>query len=170
MTQADPQSLSCSAGAAKSRSDRRKGARYARGLFQAVFGSGALCGLFCRSRGAARFEGASPGLSGGRKRFRPRAHRRQLLAQRHRTHIRESYAYDYLAVPVKVRPLTAAAMPEHSAGFRVWTIKLQPGIFFTDDLVFQGRKRELVAQDYVYSIKRYADPAVKSPHWSSILD
>ena len=65
-------------------------------------------------------------------------------------HIFESlYAYDYLAVPAKVRPLTAAAMPEHSADFRVWTIKLQPGIFFTDDRVLQGRKRELVAHDYV---------------------
>jgi ABC-type transport system substrate-binding protein len=86
-------------------------------------------------------------------------------------HIFESlYAYDYLAVPVKVRPLTAAAMPEHSPDFRVWTIRLQPGIFFTDDRAFQGRKRELVAEDYVYSFKRYADPAVNSPHWSGILD
>jgi ABC-type transport system substrate-binding protein len=86
-------------------------------------------------------------------------------------HIFESlYAYDYLAVPVKVRPLTAAAMPEHSADFRVWTIKLRPGILFTDDPAFKGRKRELVAQDYVYSFKRYADPAVNSPHWSGVLD
>jgi ABC-type transport system substrate-binding protein len=82
-------------------------------------------------------------------------------------HIFESlYAYDYLAVPVKIRPLTAASMPEHSADFRTWTIKLRPGIFFTEDPAFKGRPRELVAQDYVYSYKRYADPALNSPHWS----
>jgi ABC-type transport system substrate-binding protein len=85
-------------------------------------------------------------------------------------HIFESlYGYDYLAVPAKIRPLTAAAMPDHSADFRTWTIKIQPGIHFTDDPAFKGRPRELVAQDYVYSYKRYADPAVRSPHWASIL-
>jgi ABC-type transport system substrate-binding protein len=82
-------------------------------------------------------------------------------------HVFESlYAYDYLAVPVKIRPLTAAGMPEHSAEFRTWTIRLRPGIYFTDDPAFKGRPRELVAQDYVYSYKRYADPALNSPHWS----
>ena len=36
------------------------------------------------------------------------------------------YHYDPLARPVKVRPNTAAAMPEHSADYRVWTLKLKP--------------------------------------------
>ena len=87
------------------------------------------------------------------------------------TQIFESlYAYDYLAVPAKIRPLTATAMPEHSPDFRVWTIKLQPGIRFTPDPAFKGRRRELVAQDYVYSYKRFADPAIRSQHWSAIND
>ncbi|HUP06191.1 MAG TPA: ABC transporter substrate-binding protein [Caldimonas sp.] len=79
------------------------------------------------------------------------------------------YAYDYLAVPAKVRPLTAAALPEPSADFRTWTIKVRPGIYFTDDPAFKGVRRELVAQDYVYSYKRFSDPAVRSPQWAGIL-
>jgi len=69
---------------------------------------------------------------------------------------------------VKIKPLTADGMPEHSADFRVWTVKVKPGIYFADDPAFKGRKRELVAQDYVYSFKRFADPANKSPAWGSL--
>ena len=76
--------------------------------------------------------------------------------------------YDPLARPVKLRPRTAAAMPEPSADFRVWTVKLQSGIFFTPHAAFGGKPRELVAADYVYSIMRLADPAMKSPGWSSL--
>jgi ABC-type transport system substrate-binding protein len=84
-------------------------------------------------------------------------------------HIFEAhYRYDLLAMPVKVRTLTAAAMPEVSADFRVWTIPLQRGIFFADDPAFKGARRELVAQDYVYTFKRYYDPATKSPGFSSL--
>jgi len=67
-------------------------------------------------------------------------------------------AFDYLARPVKLLPATAAAMPEVSADGRVFTVRIQPGIFFDDDPAFKGRKRELVAQDYVFAIKRYYDP------------
>jgi ABC-type transport system substrate-binding protein len=76
------------------------------------------------------------------------------------------FQYDPLARPVKVRPNTAAAMPEHSADFRVWTVKLKPGIYFASDPAFKGQRRELVAEDYVYSFKRFADPANKSPVWT----
>jgi ABC-type transport system substrate-binding protein len=57
---------------------------------------------------------------------------------------------------------TAAAMPEVSADGRVFTVRLQSGIFFADDPAFKGRPRELVAQDYVYSLKRYYDPRYNS--------
>ena len=84
-------------------------------------------------------------------------------------HIYEGlYTYDHLARPVKIKPLTADGMPTSSDDFRVWTIKLKPGIFFADDPAFKGQRRELVAQDYVYSFKRFADPANKSPVWSGI--
>jgi len=78
------------------------------------------------------------------------------------------YIYDHLARPAKVKPLTAAALPEVSADFRVFVIKLRPGIFFMSDPAFQGRRRELVAEDYVYAIKRFADPANKSPAWGDL--
>ena len=78
------------------------------------------------------------------------------------------YTYDHLARPVKIKPLTAAAMPEHSDDYRVWTARVRPGIYFADDPAFKGKRRELVAQDYVYAWKRFADPANKSPVWSSM--
>jgi ABC-type transport system substrate-binding protein len=87
------------------------------------------------------------------------------------SHIFEApYRYDHLARPAKVRLNTAAAMPEVSADFRTWTIKLKPGIVFADDPVFKGKKRELTAQDYVYSIKRIFDPANKSPRYSGFAE
>jgi ABC-type transport system substrate-binding protein len=78
------------------------------------------------------------------------------------------YKYDHLARPIKIKPLTADGMPQGSADFRVWTVKVKPGIYFADDPAFKGKKRELVAQDYVYSLKRFADPATKSPIWPGL--
>src|SRR5256885_9333886 len=78
------------------------------------------------------------------------------------------YKFDHLARPVKIKPLTAEGMPQHSDDFRTWTVKIRAGIFFADDPAFQGRKRELVAQDYVYTFKRFADPANKSPVWTEL--
>jgi ABC-type transport system substrate-binding protein len=80
------------------------------------------------------------------------------------------YTYDHLARPIKIKPLTAAAMPEVSADFRTWTIKLRAGIYFADDPAFKGKPRELVAQDYVYSLKRFFDPVNRSPVYTSLHD
>ena len=66
--------------------------------------------------------------------------------------------YDHVARPVKLRPLTATALPEIGDDFRSFTFRIRPGIFFADDPAFKGRPRELVAQDYVYSLKRFYDP------------
>ena len=76
--------------------------------------------------------------------------------------------YDYLARPPVIKPRTAAAMPEISADFKTITVRIRPGIFFADDPAFKGQKRELVAADYVYQLKRIADPRFKSPYWPSI--
>jgi len=70
--------------------------------------------------------------------------------------------FEYLARPVRLRPNTAAALPEVSSDFRSFTVRLKPGILFADDPAFGGRKRELTAADYVYSIKRHYDPRWKS--------
>ncbi|KQQ88502.1 ABC transporter substrate-binding protein [Massilia sp. Leaf139] len=77
--------------------------------------------------------------------------------------------YDYLARPVKLRPNTATAMPDISADKRTYTFRIRPGIYFTPDPAFKGVKREMTAQDYVYSIRRLYDPAIKSP-WSYMFD
>ena len=77
--------------------------------------------------------------------------------------------YDYLARPVQLRPNTATAMPEISPDKRTYTFKIRPGIYFTPDPAFKGAKREVTAQDYVYSLKRLYDPTLKSP-WSYMFD
>jgi ABC-type transport system substrate-binding protein len=79
------------------------------------------------------------------------------------------YRYDFLARPYKVVPNTAVALPQISADGLTWTIKIKPGIYFTDDPVFKGKKRELTAADYVYSFKRLIDPKLRSSN-SQILD
>jgi len=78
------------------------------------------------------------------------------------------YDYDYLARPVKVRPRVAVGMPVISEDFRTYTVKIKPGIYFADDIAFGGRKRELTAQDFVYSYKRFFDPKTKSPIFSDL--
>lgn len=80
------------------------------------------------------------------------------------------YRYDHLARPFKIKPNTAAEMPEVSDDFRVWTIKLRPGIYFQDDPAFKGQKRQLTAHDYVYSFKRYFDPRWKSPNYPRLSE
>jgi ABC-type transport system substrate-binding protein len=70
--------------------------------------------------------------------------------------------FAFMARPFRLRPNTAVAMPEVSADFRSFTIRIRPGIHFDDDPAFDGKKRELTAADYVYSIKRHYDPRWKS--------
>ncbi|HVK30992.1 MAG TPA: ABC transporter substrate-binding protein [Burkholderiaceae bacterium] len=69
---------------------------------------------------------------------------------------------EYLAQPARVRPNTAAAMPQASADHKHFVFRIRPGIYFADDPAFKGRRRELIAEDYVYSIKRHFDPRWKS--------
>jgi ABC-type transport system substrate-binding protein len=55
-------------------------------------------------------------------------------------------------------------MPESSDGGRTWTVTLRKGIYFTPDAAFKGARRELVAQDFAYSLKRFLDPKLRSPY------
>ncbi|HUN93167.1 MAG TPA: ABC transporter substrate-binding protein [Burkholderiaceae bacterium] len=73
--------------------------------------------------------------------------------------------YAWLAPPGTLEPATAASLPEVADDFRSFTFTLRPGIYFADDPAFHGARRELVAADYVYSIKRIADPRWKSSTW-----
>lgn len=72
--------------------------------------------------------------------------------------------YDYLARPARLVPLTAATLPQVSADGLTWTLRLRPGIHFAPDPVFGAQRRELVAADYVYAMKRLVDPQVHSPY------
>ncbi len=71
------------------------------------------------------------------------------------------FQWDYFARPPRPVPNAAASAPVVSADGLTWTFRLQPQIFFTDDAAFGGKPRELVAADYVYSIKRYLDPNLR---------
>ena len=73
-------------------------------------------------------------------------------------------AFDFLARPFRMKPNTAQALPEISADFKRFTLRIRPGIYFADDPAFKGVRRELTAQDYVYSYKRHYDPKFKSPN------
>jgi ABC-type transport system substrate-binding protein len=77
-------------------------------------------------------------------------------------------SYDYLARPAKLVPRAAEALPEVRDQARTYIFKLKKGIYFADDPAFKGRKRELTAEDYVYTIKRFKDPVVHSPYESFI--
>ena len=60
------------------------------------------------------------------------------------------YTYDYLARPVRLVPSTAESMPVVSDHGKTYTIRLKRGIYFSDDPVFRGTRRELTASDYIY--------------------
>jgi len=77
-------------------------------------------------------------------------------------------AYDYLARPSRLIPNTLTAMPEISADGMTYTLHVKPGIYFADDPAFGGRKRELTAYDYVYSMKRLFDPRLSAPLLSEV--
>jgi oligopeptide transport system substrate-binding protein len=72
------------------------------------------------------------------------------------------YEFEYLSTGSKVIPNTALAMPVVTDEGKTWTIRMKQGIRFADDPAFRGKPRELVAEDYVYSIKRTLDPNLRS--------
>jgi ABC-type transport system substrate-binding protein len=72
--------------------------------------------------------------------------------------------YDYLARPLKLKPNLLEAMPEVSADGLTYTLKFRKGIYFADDAAFNGQKRELVAADLAYTMKRVFDNKTKSPN------
>lgn len=69
--------------------------------------------------------------------------------------------YAHLARPFKLEP-SGCELPEVSADFKTLTFTVRPGLYFAPDPAFKGIKRELVAADYVYAIKRHYDPKNKS--------
>jgi ABC-type transport system substrate-binding protein len=77
--------------------------------------------------------------------------------------------YDYLARPAKLVPLTAESLPEVSDEGKTYLFHVRKGIYFHPDPAFKGQRRELTAADYAYSIKRFADPKIRSP-WRFLVE
>ena len=77
--------------------------------------------------------------------------------------------YDYLARPAKLAPLTAETLPEVTDKGKTYLFHVRKGILFHPDPAFKGKRRELIAEDYAYSIKRLMDPKNRSP-WRFVVD
>jgi ABC-type transport system substrate-binding protein len=73
------------------------------------------------------------------------------------------YRYKYLARPFELAPNLAAALPAVSDDGLTYTIAIKPGVFFSDDPAFaDGRGREVMAGDFVYSLLRHFDPDTRA--------
>jgi ABC-type transport system substrate-binding protein len=77
--------------------------------------------------------------------------------------------YDYLARPAKIVPGAAEALPDVTDDGKTYTFRIRKGIYFTPDPAFNGKKRELVAEDFAYSLKRLIDPKLHSP-WAWLVE
>lgn len=76
--------------------------------------------------------------------------------------------YDWMARPSTIVPDAAEALPEISEDGKLYTFKIRKGLYFSADPAFKGQKRELTAQDFVYTLMRHIDPKNKSPRVSDL--
>jgi ABC-type transport system substrate-binding protein len=73
------------------------------------------------------------------------------------------YRYKYLARPYQLEPNLAEGLPQVSSDGLIYTIRIKPGVHFTDDPAFpEGKGRAVRAEDFVYSIKRQFDPGTQA--------
>ncbi len=71
------------------------------------------------------------------------------------------FRYKYLARPYELAPNLATNFPLISADGLIYTIRIKSGVRFSADPSFPGGQgREVVAADFVYSIKRHFDPTM----------
>ncbi len=69
------------------------------------------------------------------------------------------YEYKYLARPYALKPRLAEALPEVSDDGLVYTIRFKKGVLYADNECFpDGKGREVVVDDFIYSMKRIFDP------------
>lgn len=86
----------------------------------------------------------------------------ELVLQCHSTLL----AYAYLERPYKLEPDLLERLPELAADKVTLSFRLRKGLRFHDNACFPGGKgRELVADDVLYSIKRYADARLNNKSW-----
>lgn len=74
--------------------------------------------------------------------------------------------YSYLKRPLQVQPDLAEGLPSVSKDGLTQTFKIKSGVKFQDSEAFpDGKGREMVAQDFIYSWKRLANPKMQSEGW-----
>jgi ABC-type transport system substrate-binding protein len=74
--------------------------------------------------------------------------------------------FHYLKRPYELIPNLAESLPTVSEDKLTYTFKIRKGIYFHESPCFKDQKsRELKADDFVYSIKRLADPKLQSTGW-----
>lgn len=79
--------------------------------------------------------------------------------------------YEYLHRPFKLKPCLLEEMPTSSEDGKRFRFKLKKGVFFHDDPCFPGGKgREIVADDFFYSLKRMADNQNQPKGWWLLKD
>ena len=78
--------------------------------------------------------------------------------------------YDWMARPSTIVPNAAEALPEITDDGKLYTFKVRKGLYFSADPAFKGQKRELTAQDFVYTLLRHIDPKNKSPRVADLED
>ena len=78
--------------------------------------------------------------------------------------------YDWMARPSTIVADAAQALPEVTEDGTLYTFKIRKGLYFSADPAFKGQKRELTAQDFVYTLMRHIDPKNKSPRVADLDD
>ncbi|NCX62171.1 MAG: heme-binding protein, partial [Betaproteobacteria bacterium] len=78
--------------------------------------------------------------------------------------------WDWMAKPARLVPYAAERMPELSEDGTSYTFRIRKGLLFTPDAAFKGKRRELTAADFAYTLKRHADPKTRSPQLSDLED
>lgn len=75
------------------------------------------------------------------------------------------YEYHYLKRPYLLQPLLAESLPQVSDDGLTYTIKLKKGVHYHNHEIYAGKKREVVAQDFITQIKRIAFQPTRSNGW-----
>ncbi len=136
----------------------------ARALLLALFSIGVPAVLAADADKVIRF--AFPSAE---TRFDPAAESDQVMGSMCENIFEPLLKYDYLARPIKLAPNTAQALPEVLDGGATYIVRVKPGIYFTADKAFNGKRRELTAADYAFSLKRLIDPNVRA-RWAFLLE
>jgi oligopeptide transport system substrate-binding protein len=76
------------------------------------------------------------------------------------------FEFHPLKRPYELVPNLAESLPSVSEDGLTYTFKIRTGVYFHDSPAFKdGKGRELKADDFLYSIKRLADPKLQAKGW-----